>query len=42
MLSTGAVFFYYYNRIKVLSGKENCKGKKKAPLDWYWLHLSFS
>lgn len=32
MLSTGAVFFYFYNRIKVFSGKENYKKKKKKRL----------
>lgn len=36
MLSTGAVFFYFYNRIKVSVEKRITKKKKerkKAPLD---------
>lgn len=33
MLSAGALFFYFYNRIKVFSGKENYKkGGGEAPL----------
>lgn len=33
MLSAGALFFYFCNRIKVFSGKENYKkGGGEAPL----------